>query len=99
LNKIIDTKLPGRPQFKRHEIVQSGKVLEFYSRDIIECLRTLWGDPDFADDLIVEPERLYAEEDKVNRIYHEMNTGKWWWETQVQISCLRHCSLNLIIPC
>ena len=84
MNKIIYAKLPGRPQFKRHEIVQSGEVLEFYSRSIIECLRALWGDPDFADDLIVEPERLYADEDMGIRIYHEMNTGKWWWDTQVR---------------
>ena len=57
LNRIID-KLPGRPQFKRREVVQSGEVLEFYSHDIIECLRALWGDPDFTDDLILKPERL-----------------------------------------
>jgi len=78
--------------------VQSGEVLEFYSRDIIECIRALWGDPDFADDLIVEPERLYADDDMVNRIYHEMNTGKWWWETQVSISCFRLPACHLGRP-
>jgi len=56
LNRIIDTKLPGRPQFTRREVVQSGEVIEFYMCDIIECLRTLWGDPDFDGDLILEPE-------------------------------------------
>ena len=64
--------------------MQSGEVLEFFSREIIKCLRTLWGDPDFGDDLILEPERLYADEDKTICIYHDMNTGKWWWDTQVQ---------------
>ncbi|KAF8816261.1 hypothetical protein BYT27DRAFT_7221500 [Phlegmacium glaucopus] len=82
LNQLIDTQLPGRPQFKRREVVQSGEVLEFYTRDIIECLRALWGDPDFEGDLILEPERLYADQDMTIRIYHEMNTGKWWWDTQ-----------------
>ena len=62
LNQIIDTKLPGRPQFQRQEVVQSGEVLEFYACDIIECLHTLWGDLDFEGDLILEPERLYADE-------------------------------------
>ena len=52
LNKIIDNKLPGRPQFKRHEIVQSDEAFEFYSWDIIECLHTLWGDPEFSDDRV-----------------------------------------------
>jgi len=56
LNRIIDTKLPGRPQFTRREVVQSGEVIEFYMHDIIECLRTLWGDLDFDGDLILEPE-------------------------------------------
>jgi len=65
--------------------VQSGEVLEFYARNIIECLRALWGDPDFDGDLIFEPERLYADEEKKSQIYHDMNTGKWWWDTQVEI--------------
>ena len=92
LNRIIDTKLPGRPQFKRREVVQSGEVLEFYARDIIECLRALWGDPDFEGDLILEPERLYADQDMTIWIYHEMNTGKWWWDTQVIVSLILFCS-------
>ena len=68
--------------------MQSGEVLEYYLRSIIKCIRALWGDPDFVDDLIVEPKQLYADEDMVIRIYHEMNTGKWWWETQVMFPSL-----------
>ncbi|PPR02155.1 hypothetical protein CVT26_012116 [Gymnopilus dilepis] len=47
LNKIIDNRLPGRPQFKRHEVLIGGEVFEYYSRDPLECLEALWGDPDF----------------------------------------------------
>jgi hypothetical protein len=83
LNKIIDNKLPGRPKFKRHEVVQSGEGFEFYSRDIIECLEALWGDPDFVDDLITKPKHHYADGDMTVRMYHDMHTGKWWWTTQV----------------
>lgn len=68
--------------------MQSGEVLEFYSCDIIECLRALWGDPNFAEDFILEPERLYADEDMTIHIYHDMNMGKWWWDTQVDIVTL-----------
>ena len=85
VNRIINTKLPGWPQFTCQEVVQSGKVLEFYACDIIECLCALWGDPDFKGDLILEPEQLYADEDLTIQIYHEMNTRKWWWDTQVEI--------------
>ena len=79
--------------------MQSGEVIEYYARDIIECLRALWGDPDFDGDLIFEPERLYADEDMTIRIYHEMNTGKWWWDTQVEIlsSFLRLIVLTIIL--
>ena len=77
--------------------MQSGEVLEFYARDIIECLRTLWGDPDFDGNLIVEPERLYADEDTRVRIYHDMNTGKWWWDSQVEILSLFRAKVGLTI--
>ncbi|PPQ85738.1 hypothetical protein CVT24_001926, partial [Panaeolus cyanescens] len=83
LNKIIDEKLPSRPAFRRHEVVQGGEVIEFYSRDILECIRTIWGDPDFVDDLILQPERHYADDGKSKRMYYEMHTGRWWWTTQV----------------
>ena len=68
--------------------MQSGKVLEFYSHDIIKCLRALWGNPDFADDLILEPEQLYADKDMTIHIYHDMNTGRWWWDMQVCIQVI-----------
>lgn len=62
-----------------------GEEFEFYARDILECIRSLWRDPDFVDDLILEPERQYADEERKNRMYHDMHTGDWWWETQVII--------------
>ena len=91
LNQIINTKLPGQPQFKHWEVVQSGEVLEFYAHDIIECLHALWGDLDFEGDLILEPKQLYTDKDMTIWIYHEMNTGKWW-HTQVIISLILFCS-------
>ena len=49
----------------------------------MECVQALWGDPEFTDDLILEPERQYADEDQTIRMYHDMHTAKWWWKTQV----------------
>lgn len=86
LNCLIDEKLPGWPKFQRREVVVQGEAMEFYSRDVEDCLRALWGDPAFADQLVFQPERQYAEKDKLTRIYHEMHTGKWWW--RIQVSCL-----------
>ena len=81
-------KLPGRPQFERREVVIQDEAVELYTRDIMECIRAIWGDADFAEDLIYEPERHYADEDQTLRLYHDMHTGKWWWRTQV---CSCYC--------
>ena len=84
LNNIIDIKLPvKRPRFTRQEVVVSGESFDVYSRDVIECLRALYGDPKFASELLVRPEKLFADEEKTVRVYTEMNTGNWWWNIQV----------------
>ncbi|KAJ6598608.1 hypothetical protein B0H10DRAFT_2324126 [Mycena sp. CBHHK59/15] len=82
LNKIIDEGLPGRPKFTRSEVVVNGEVFHLYSRDILECVRALWGDTEFAPYLFVAPEKHYIDKDKTIRMYHNMHTGKWWWSTQ-----------------
>ncbi|KAJ7438607.1 hypothetical protein FB451DRAFT_1447943 [Mycena latifolia] len=85
LNAIIDEHLPGRPKFTRSEIVLEGEVFDLYSRNIIECVRALFGDTDFAPYLFVVPERHYADKDQTIRLYHNMHTAKWWWSTQKQV--------------
>ncbi|KAJ7161228.1 hypothetical protein B0H12DRAFT_1246967 [Mycena haematopus] len=82
LNQIIDQKLPGRPKFVRSEVIVNGEAFHLYSRDILECVRALWGDSDFAPYLFVAPERHYIDKDRTIRMYHNMHTGKWWWSTQ-----------------
>ena len=83
LNKIIDQKLPGRPTFQRREVIIADEAFELFSRDIIECIKALWGDVDFAPYLVVEPEHHYADADQTIWLYFDMHTGKWWWSTQV----------------
>ena len=83
LNKIIDQHLPGRPAFSHHEVIVGGEAFEFFSHNVIECIRALWGDVDFAEHLIVEPERHYVDLDHTIRRFSDMHTGKWWWCTQV----------------
>ncbi|KAJ7483092.1 hypothetical protein B0H11DRAFT_2417306 [Mycena galericulata] len=85
LNNIIDTNLPGRPKFKRKEIIVGGEAYDVYFRDILECVKALFGDPEFAVHLKVAPEHHYADEDQTVRLYHDMHTGKWWWATQREL--------------
>ncbi|KAG7096157.1 hypothetical protein E1B28_006830 [Marasmius oreades] len=81
LNTLIDT-LPDRPRFCREEILIAGHSFEFYYRNIIDCIKALWGDPEFAPYLVFAPERHYQDREKEVRLYHEMHTGDWWWEIQ-----------------
>ena len=54
-------------------------------RDIIECVKALFGDPELAPYLILAPECHYADPDKTICQYHDMHTGKWWWSTQKRL--------------
>ncbi|KAF8810733.1 hypothetical protein BYT27DRAFT_7253430 [Phlegmacium glaucopus] len=85
LNKIIDNCLPGRPRFERHEIIVGDEVCEVYFRDIIACIRALFGDPSFAPYLVFGPEKHYTDDRKNVRLYHDMHTGRWWWSTQEEL--------------
>ncbi|KAI0056689.1 hypothetical protein BV25DRAFT_1813639 [Artomyces pyxidatus] len=84
INEVIDKKLPSRPAFKRSEIKVAGEAYEFYYRNPMECIAALYGDPEFAPYMAYAPERHYSDQDRTNRIYHQMHTGKWWWGVQVR---------------
>ncbi|KAH8977551.1 hypothetical protein EDB86DRAFT_3067707 [Lactarius hatsudake] len=77
LNKIIDTELPGR------------YTLEFYFRDILECIRMLYGDPEFAHDLVFAPECHYTNHKQKCCVYSKMHTGDWWWAVQTSLEAHR----------
>ena len=85
MNKIID-QLPNlRPQFKRGTVTAQGQTFELYFRNVLQYIRALYGHAEFAQYLVFAPERHYSDADHTMRIYHEMHTAKWWWETQKQL--------------
>ncbi|KAG0693995.1 hypothetical protein DFH29DRAFT_985378 [Suillus ampliporus] len=97
LNSIVDHELPtGRPKFKREQIVVAGEAFDVYYRNIIECVRSLYGDPDFTRYLAFAPERHYTDKDETVHLFHDMHTGKWWWDTQKKLD--QHCPGGTIIP-
>ena len=83
LNKLIDEHIPGRPRFQRREVMVAGEAFEVYFRDVIECIRALYGDAEFARYIVLVPEQHYADDQLTIRLYHDMHTGTWWWDTQV----------------
>ena len=83
LNNFIDNKLPGRPSFQCQEMVIGQERLDFYYRDVLECIRSLFGDPQYVQDLIFAPAQHYTTHERKSRLYHEMYTCDWWWTIQV----------------
>lgn len=83
LNKKIDDQLPGCPTFQCKEVSFGGETLEFYYRDVMKCIQAIYGDPQFADDLVFAPERHYTSQERACRIYNDLHTGDWWWKVQV----------------
>ncbi|KAJ3859869.1 hypothetical protein EV359DRAFT_75454 [Lentinula novae-zelandiae] len=61
------------PAFTCKEVVISGEAFDLYKRPIEECICALYGSPDHARYLCTQ------------RLYHNMHTRKWWWNTQVQL--------------
>ena len=57
--------------------------LELWHCDPIECVKELIGNPDFKDYISYVAEHVYMDDEGVIRIFDEMWTGDWWWNTQV----------------
>ncbi|KAI9430032.1 hypothetical protein H4582DRAFT_2114015 [Lactarius indigo] len=89
LNRIVDMELLARPLFKSWDLVIAGETLQLYYRDIIQCLQALYGDPEFAADMIFAPERHHTEHDWTCRVYSDMHTGDWWWAVQTSLESHR----------
>ena len=76
--------MPGRPPFECKVLNIGGEKLEFYCRDALDCIRSIYGDPQFAQDLVFAPERHYTSHERTSRLYNEMYTCDWWWTVQVR---------------
>lgn len=62
------------------------ETVELWRRDPVECVRELIGNPAFHDGMHFAPRREYEDEGGTQRIYDEMWTADWWWDTQVSQS-------------
>jgi len=58
--------------------------IKYCSRDIIKSMRWLMQQPAYAEDLINAPQRCFNRDTPPKRLYTEMHTVDWWWETQVR---------------
>lgn len=72
-----------RPSFGRTQVEVGNHLYGFFYRDIIMCIRALFGNPEFAPYLVFKPQKHFSDDKHTNQLYHGMHTGEWWWETPV----------------
>jgi hypothetical protein len=56
---MIDKGLPSWPRFHSHDLKIGSETVTMYSQDILQCIRALYGNPEFAAQLIHKPECHY----------------------------------------
>ena len=63
------------------ELRPSSQPTAFFYRDIVACVSYLLAQPCYTPDMVYAPvQEVNSEGD---RMYSEMHTADWWWETQV----------------
>ncbi|KAF9038794.1 hypothetical protein BDZ89DRAFT_894707, partial [Hymenopellis radicata] len=81
LHKVVDS-IPRRAgKWKVKHLSFPDRPAEKFTlrhRDILESVRSLWGDPEQAEHLVYKPSTLFTDESESHRLYNEMWTGKWW---------------------
>ena len=82
LNNIIDHMPHTRPPFKRGEVTADGVAYDVFFRDVVGCVKALFGDPELAPILVFAPEKHWNH-NRTEQLFHDMHTGKWWWAVQV----------------
>jgi hypothetical protein len=58
--------------------------IKYWSRDIIRTMRLLIWQPAHGENLIYAPQHHVDSYTPPKRLYREMHTADWWWETQVR---------------
>ena len=64
--------------------------LELWHRDPVECVKGLIGNPAFKEFISYVPERVFMDDEGQVRVFDEMWTGNWWWDTQVHVSKIKN---------
>jgi hypothetical protein len=84
LNKLIDSKLLfPTPALEWVLFNLRGEVFKVYMWDIMECVKWLFKNPEFTPYLKYTLKKHYTDSSCTIRLYHNMHTGDWWWDTQV----------------
>jgi hypothetical protein len=64
----------------------------FFYRDIVRCVEYLIAQTAYREEIVYEP--VWEHNGNGDRVYSEMHTADWWWETQVRENRRIHCALD-----
>ncbi|KAH8145068.1 uncharacterized protein LAJ45_10191 [Morchella importuna] len=71
----------GKASWHHSEVDIGGEKIPYYYRDPMVIVRYLLGQRAFRESLVYAP--VVEHNESGERMYGEMHTGDWWWETQV----------------
>lgn len=57
--------------------------VKLWLRNPLDCICELLANPNFADAISYEPQKVFDNEGGQERCFNEMWTRDWWWEVQV----------------
>ena len=60
--------------------IESGTL---WTRNVLQCIQLLLGHLPFGEHTVYSPIRIF--DTNGHRIYNEINTGDWWWDTQDRV--------------
>lgn len=88
LHKCVDSIRPRAGEWMVRRLAFADSPDEEFvlrHRDVVEVVKSLWGDPSLAKHLVYRPKSVFQDEENTKRTYSEMWTGKWWQFTQVHL--------------
>jgi hypothetical protein len=68
------------PQWTQSKATIKGVTRDFFHRNPVDCARYLLGQRAYRNNMVYGPVRVT--DSAGDRVFSEMNTGNWWWETQ-----------------
>ncbi len=96
LNNIIDNHMARLPSFQSKELHIGNEQLNFHFWDMLQCIRTLYGDLAFAQYMAHSLVQYYTSTDQSCPVVNEMHTDDCWWLIQVHSKVIYNDSGNLV---
>ena len=79
-------------QWFEGQVEDSKRMLPFFYRNFLDCVRYLLHQIAYQDDLVYAPWCEFDADGE--RIYAEMHTADWWWDVQVQCPSLLYGNVS-----